>query len=254
MASVLKKSGRDLDSLTPEDLLFFDEIHIGGKTATLNLAKKANLKPGDRVLDVGCGIGGPARTLAAEFGCRVFGIDISEEFCEIAKIVTQAVGLEDKVDFQFGDALDMPYPDDSFDIIWSQHCSMNIENKARLFFQFRRVLKKDGQLITHDIVSGAVQPMHFPVPWARNEEINFLIPADEQKKLLEQAGFKMSQWNEITVESIAWFHDQIKRSKTERKSPLHQFLIFGEDLRQMGPNILKNMMEKRISVVEGIWR
>ena len=252
--SALKKSDRDLSKLDPDDLRYFDELHIGGKSATLHLAEKANLKPNHNVLDVGCGLGGPARTLAMDFGCQVTGIDISEELCEVAGILTEAVDLRNKVDFKQGDALAIPYPDHSFDVVWSQHCSMNIQDKDRLFSEFRRVLKNSGQLVTHDIVCGPIQPIHFPVPWARSEDISFLEPANILEDRIGKAGFRLHYRAEITELSIQWFNEQRKLAKTAPKNRLHQFLIFGDDLREMGPNILKNMLEKRIAVIEGIWR
>ena len=253
MEAALKKSGRDLNSLTFDDLLTFEEIHVGGKAATLSLASRANLGREDHLLDVGCGLGGPARTLAVEFGCQVTGIDISEEFCQVASVITEKINLAKKVQFKCADALDIPFPDATFDVIWSQHCSMNIPDKAGLFSEFRRVLKNDGQLVTHDIVSGSVQPIHYPVPWARDEDISFLVSADELKNYMIDAGFKMQHWENITSDSMEWFNQQRKLAKTSGKSPLHQFLIFGDDLRQMGPNILKNMQENRAAVMEGIW-
>jgi ubiquinone/menaquinone biosynthesis C-methylase UbiE len=106
--TALREAGKDIDALTREDLSSFDEYHGGGLAATRELAQIAELHEGLQVLDVGSGIGGPARTLAAEFGCRVTGLDLTEEFCRTAVVLTNLLHLSDLVTFRQGNALDMP--------------------------------------------------------------------------------------------------------------------------------------------------
>ena len=162
----LQESGRSIDELTYRDLIPVSELHNRGKQATVDLARLAEIQPEHHVLDLGCGIGGPARTLAAEFGCRVTGIDISDEFCTAAQSLNELVGLSGNISIRTADALALPFEDESFDIVWTQHASMNIADKQALFTEMHRVLRPGGKLALHDVMAGPVQPVHFPVPWA----------------------------------------------------------------------------------------
>ena len=167
IVEALRESGRPIDALTYRDLIPVSELHNRGKQATVDLARLSEIKPEQHVLDVGCGIGGPARTLAAEFGCRVTGIDISDEFCTAARSLNELVGLSDKISIRAADALALPFEDESFDIVWTQHASMNIADKQALFTEMHRVLRPGGKLALHDVMAGPVQPVHFPVPGPR---------------------------------------------------------------------------------------
>lgn len=142
----LQKAGRDINALTPEDLSPVDEFHIRGREATKELANLADLKRDSHVLDVGSGIGGPSRYLASEFGCYVTGIDLTEEYCQVAKMLAQRTGLKDRVNYEYGDALQMPFDDGIFDVVWMQHTTMNIEAKLKLYSEIYRVLKLGGRL------------------------------------------------------------------------------------------------------------
>ena len=124
----LRSAGKDLDALTRDDVAPFDEFHGGGRESTRELGKFAGLERGMEVLDVGSGVGGPARTLTAEFGCRVTGIDLTEEFCRAAEMLTELVGMAGQVQFRQGDAVHMPFDEASFDVVWSQNSLMNIED------------------------------------------------------------------------------------------------------------------------------
>src|SRR5688572_25709446 len=133
LIEALRAEGKDPDNLSHQDLAMADHFHSRGKEATLELARMADLKPGQSVLDIGGGIGGPARVLAAEFGCVVTVLDLTEEYCRVGEMLTERTGLSDKVTFKVGNALDMPFPDASFDVAWTQHSSMNIADKESLY-------------------------------------------------------------------------------------------------------------------------
>ena len=145
IVEALQQSGRPIEALTYRDLIPVSELHNRGKQATVDLARLAEIRPEQHILDVGCGIGGPARTLAAEFGCRVTGIDISDEFCSAARSLNELVGLSDKISIRTADALALPFEDESFDIVWTQHASMNIADKQALFTEMHRVLRPGGK-------------------------------------------------------------------------------------------------------------
>ncbi len=174
--AALQAAGKNPQRLTPDDLAPVDQFHTAGKQATLELMHLAELQAGMEVLDVGGGLGGAARLLAAEQGCKVTVLDLTQEYCRVGELLTARTGLSDRVSFQQGSALDMPFPEARFDVVWTQHSSMNIADKARLYAEVRRVLRPAGRLAFHEIMAGPVQPIHFPVPWAHEPAISFLRP------------------------------------------------------------------------------
>ena len=143
----LKQMGKDPERFTAMDLSTGDEFHLGWLPATAALAKDLGLAPGMHVLDVGCGIGGPARYFAEAHKCRVTGIDLTEEFVQVAAELTRRCGLADLVTFRQGSALDLPFDAGTFDAATLIHVGMNIADKARLFEEVRRVLKPDALVL-----------------------------------------------------------------------------------------------------------
>src|SRR5262249_61444144 len=166
---ILAKIDEVSGDLSPDALAPVDQFHSGGLAATRELARLAAIKPGELVLDVGCGAGGPARLLAAEHGARVRAIDLSPEFIAIAKALSKKSNIA--VEFETGNALQLPFGDGSFDLVWTQHASMNIADKTRLYREMRRVLRPGGRLVFHDILArDKAEPLQLPVPWAERPE------------------------------------------------------------------------------------
>jgi SAM-dependent methyltransferase len=199
--AALTAAGKNLEALTVDDLAPTDQFHGGGKDATLRLARLASLEPGTRVLDVGGGLGGPARTLAAEFGCRVTTIDLTPSYVEAARMLTARLGLAGKVTHDLGDALALPYADGAFDLVWTQNTGMNIEDKARLYAGFHRVLRRGGRLATQEPMAGRAEPIIYPVMWARDPSGSFLRTPSEMRALIEGAGFRVRVWDDVTAET-----------------------------------------------------
>ena len=245
----------DVQALSRDDISSFDEFHIRGRDATRELAQLANLRPGMKVLDLGCGIGGPARTIAAEFGCVVTGVDLVEEYCRTAQVLTERVGLSSKVTFRHGNAMDTPFEESSFDVIWLQHTLMNIEDKARLFEEARRVLVTKGLIALYEVCAGSIFPPHFPVPWASDATISFLATPEDLRDALGRIGFLELVWKDVSKLSLEWFRELIavmaSRPKDSAKTPGLK-LLMGSTAAEKSKNLFRNLEEDRISVIQGV--
>lgn len=204
LLGALAGEGKNVDDLSPNDLVPFENLHVRGRAATRDLARLAGLRSRTRVLDIGCGIGGPARTLAVEYGCRVTGIDLTESLVQAGRMLTERVGLTDAVSLHVGDALDLPFDEGSFDAAWMQHMAMNVQEKGRLYREARRVLRPGGRLALHEVVAGSVCPPHYPVPWARVSAFSFLVSPGALRTTLAQNGFLEVTWQDDTPACIEW--------------------------------------------------
>jgi SAM-dependent methyltransferase len=200
--AALEARGLDLDALTVETVAPVDQFHGGGKPATDRLARLAGPRPGTRVLDVGGGFGGPARTLAVEFGCRVTSLDLTESYVRAATTLTARMRLHDQVTHQVGNALALPFPDAAFDLVWTQNSGMNIADKERLYRGFHRVLRPGGLVALQEPMAGPVTPIRYPVMWARDASTSFLRSPAEMRAVIEGAGFRSRVWDDVTAETI----------------------------------------------------
>ena len=248
--AALEKAGKDTNRLTPEDLAPIDEFHIRGRAATLELARAASVDSTKRVLDVGSGVGGTSRCLAREFGCHVTGIDLTDEYCRAAAMLSARIGLGELVDYRQGDATNLPFLDHSFDIVWTEHVAMNIPDKPRLYREMYRVLKPGGTLAIYDILAGPSGPVLFPVPWARTPESSFLATPDELRKLLEESGFEVTAWSDTTDVARAWFVSLAEKIRKEGLPPLGFHVLLGPDFQAMAQNQRRNLEEGRIVLAQ----
>jgi len=200
--AALTDRGLDLDALTPDLAAPVDQFHGGGKPVTERLAQLAVAAPDLRVLDVGGGFGGPARTLAVEFGCRVTSLDLTESYVRAARMLTARMRLDDRVIHEVGNALALPFPDGSFDLVWTQNSGMNIADKERLYAGFHRVLRPGGRLALQEPMAGPGAPVVYPVMWAHDASTSFLRPPAEMRAVIEQAGFRVLVWDDVTAETV----------------------------------------------------
>lgn len=247
----LRDAGKDPERLTPDDLAAVDEFHIRGREATEELARLAAFTAGARVLDVGCGIGGPSRQLARACGCKVTGLDLTMEYCRTASMLAARTGLDHVVDYRQGDALDMPFEDQSFDGVWTQHVTMNIPDKDTLFRECRRVLRPGGRIALYELLAhGNGGGLHFPVPWAREPSISFVATESTLRAALTAAGFRIAVWNDVTLAGQAWFVQMLDRAHTAGPSPIGLHLLLGADFGAMAANVLRNLREERLRIVQ----
>jgi SAM-dependent methyltransferase len=252
--AALEKAGKDVNRLTPEDLAPIDQFHIRGRTATLELARAAELDSTKYVLDVGSGVGGTSRCLAKEFGCRVTGIDLTDEYCRAATMLTAKTGLAHLVDCRQGDATKLPFDDQAFDVVWTEHVAMNIPDKTRLYKEIHRVLKPGGTLAIYDVLAGPSGPVLFPVPWARTPDTSFLVQPNELRKLLEGAGFTVTDWSDTTEAARAWFVSLSEKIRKEGFPSLGFHVLLGADFKAMAQNQGRNLQEGRIVLAQIVAR
>jgi SAM-dependent methyltransferase len=251
----LKQAGFDAGNLTWSDLAPLDQFHVRGLAATKELAEGMRLKAGSAVIDVGCGLGGAARYLAATHGCRVTAIDLSRPFIDVARTLTERVGLASNVTYHQVDALDLPFPDHAFDYAWTQHVAMNMSNKGRFYANIHRVLKPAGRLAIYDVVAGDAGPLIFPVPWARQPEISFVITTEMMRDVLVKAGFEEISWADKTAAAIAWFADQkAAQGSAVAASSLGIHVVMGPEFLEMAANLGRNLREKRARLIQVIVR
>ncbi len=182
----LEAAGKSPASATIDDLAPADEFHIGGRKASEDFITQLGLATHHHVLDVGCGIGGTSRFVADRCGCRVSGVDVTPEFIETGRILSEWVGLDRRVDLQLGSALDMPFDDDSFDVAIMLHVGMNIADKHRLFAEVYRVLRPGAIFGVYDVMQSGPGPIAFPVPWSQVAETSALATPEDA---LESSGF-----------------------------------------------------------------
>lgn len=250
----LAAEGKDIDELDYVDLAPVDEFHIRGRLATAELAALANVGANTSVLDVGSGLGGSSRYLAKEHGCTVTGIDLTPEYCEVATDLSQRVGLAETTEFHCGSALEMPFDDNSFDLAWTQHVQMNIEDKAQLYAETFRVLKPGGRFVFHDILAGPGGDAHYPCHWAETGAMSHLIAPDDLKDLLQETGFDVGEWRDKSAESRDWFLAAIEKRGEGPPPNLGLHLLLGDTGPAKFANVCRNLTEQRITVFQGSLR
>ncbi|AMN40123.1 class I SAM-dependent methyltransferase [Rhodoplanes sp. Z2-YC6860] len=249
LKTALAVFGREDQRLTPEQLSALDQFHSRGLAATAELVKLARITADMAVLDVGCGIGGPARFLAATCGCRVTGVDLSEPFVEAARYLTERTGHSERVSFETASALALPWDDSRFDAALLQHVAMNISDRARLYREIRRVLKPGGRFATFDVVLNGGEP-HYPVPWARTPETSFLLSAAATREAIEPAGFRTLVWQDDTEAAKAWIAQL--RASGQPPSP-NLGVVMGPDFAQLAGNLGRNLMEGRLGILTAVF-
>ena len=248
--AAVAREGKDPENLTAADMAAVDEFHVGGLEATQELAAHMELRTALRLLDVGSGIGGPARYFAAEHGCAVTGIDLTEEFVRVARSLTTRTKLDGLVEFRQGSALELPFSPGTFDRAYMIHVGMNIADKAGIFREVRRVLKPNGLFTVFDIVRIGDGLIRYPVPWAMSEEASFVAKAEEYREALQGGGFRIAHERGRREFSITFTERMMVRMAQGGPPALGLHLLMGEKTPVMVKNILAMMKEGVLEPVE----
>lgn len=255
LGTALAADGIDPAKPTVTELATYDHFHGRGLEATAELAGALSVEPADHILDIGSGIGGPARYIAERFSCRVTGIDLTAEFCDVARRLTDRTGQADKVSFECANALAMPFEDASFDGAYSMNVAMNIADKTGFYREISRVLKPHGWFALSELARGPGPDMDYPTPWADTAASSFLATIDETRSALAQCGFAVEHLRETAAEVLA-FADRSREIVAQGDKPPHRAvqLIHGERARQMAANVSRGVAEQRVIPIEVLCR
>ena len=243
----LMAAGLDLSHLQPADLAPLEDFHTMGRIATSQLAGLAAIDRDDEVLDAGSGIGGTARYLAAQLGCRVTAVDFTEEYCATSRWLNQLAGLDGRISVHRADVTDLPFDSASFTAVVSQHVQMNVAAKGRLYDEGRRVLRPRGRLAIWDITAGAPGELDFPLPWADQPALSHLVSADQLRATIESAGFSVTHWNDLTEDAVTIM--EIFLSAPPGPLGLH---VFVDQLAEKAGNLVRGLSSGRVRTIQAV--
>ena len=252
--AALKAAGKDIERLTIDDLSEIDEFHLGWRAQTAGIADRLKLTPVEHLLDIGCGIGGPARYCAARRGCEVTGLDLTPSFISVAKMLTERCGLSDRVAFREGSALAMPFAASVFDAAMLIHVGMNIADKPALFAQARRVLKKGGRFAVYDVMRMGDAPLNYPMPWSEHPETSFVAGPEQYRNWLAAAGFRLE--SEINQRDVVLQKVAAMRARAAQDGPplLGLHVIMGPQAKERLKNVMAALESGLVAPVEMILR
>lgn len=248
----LDEQNVNISKVSRKDFAGVDEFHVRGAEVTRELASQIKLE-NLRVLDVGCGLGGPSRMLADEYGCQVTGIDLSDEYIRTATGISELVGLHDKTKFIQSNALELPFENGSFDVVWTQHVQMNIRHKLKFYSEIERVLTHKGRFVYYDIFKTEGGEVNYPVPWAKESAASFLVTPLEMDDILERLCFKNITTTDETEKGKRFLIDLFKKMNLNGPPKLGLNVLMGSSTKEKLLNILKGLEGKQIILESGIY-
>jgi SAM-dependent methyltransferase len=254
ITSELSKLGKPLDNVTVQDLSPVDHFHARGFPATQELADRLPIQPGQHILDIGCGLGGPARYIAKRFQCKVSGIDITPAFVEAGNKLTALVRMEAQVKIELGDGQSLPYEASSFNGAYSQHVTMNVPDRPKFFAEAWRVLKPGAFFALTEHGLGPTGQPHYPVPWSADGSGAYLVTPAETRTLLEQAGFEDIVIEDTGPKYLAGYKTMIEKTESGTLPPFGTHLLMGETALQKTRNAARNIAEGRTHPIQVICR
>ena len=246
--------GKDMARLRPGDLDPVEHFHGRGVQATADLAASLAPKVSDEILDIGCGIGGPARYVARTYGCRVVGIDLTAEFCEVARRLNQAVGLGDDIHIEQASATGLPFAASRFDGAYSQNVSMNIADKAAFFGEAHRVLRPGAAFALSELSLGDGGAVIYPTPWSEDGAHSFLITEQQTVAGLEAAGFTVVSVKDNGPAMRQFYQAQREAVARDGAPKLGPFILVGANAKEKGRNAARNQEEGRTRAIEILCR
>lgn len=245
IVAALEKMSRPLDTVTMEDLTPVDHFHARGLAATVELADRLPVRAGQHILDIGCGLGGPARYMAKRFQCRVSGIDITGPFVEAGNKLTALLRMQDQVQIRLGDGQRLPYADASFDGAYTQHVTMNVSDRAGFFGEAWRVLKPGAFFALTEHGLGPKGDPYHPVPWSEDGSGAYLITPAETRACLEQAGFADIVMEDTGAQYVAGYRATIAKAEKGELPPLGVHILLGANAPEKTRNSARNIEEGR---------
>jgi SAM-dependent methyltransferase len=254
IVAALQKASKRLDNLTVEELAPVDHFHARGFPATVELADRLPILAGQHILDIGCGLGGPARYFAQRFGCRVSGIDITETFVTAANGLTACLRMQEQVRIELGDGNRLPYPDASFDGAYAQHVTMNVADRPRFFAEAFRVLKAGAFFALTEHGLGPAGSPHYPVPWSEDGTGAWLITPAQTGAFLEGAGFDEIVIEDTGTKYVAGYTAALQRAERGELPPLGVHILMGDTALPKMRNAARNIEEGRTHPIQLICR
>lgn len=249
----LKEQNIDLNKVKRSDIAGADEFHVRGATVSKELAGSVDLE-GASVLDVGCGLGGPCRMLADEYNCQATGIDLSNEYIRTAKELSKLVNLDSKTTFIQGDATSLPFGDDTFDVVWTQHVQMNIPDKQRFYSEISRVIKTGGYFLFYDILRKGEGEINYPMPWAGTDDLSFLFKEEQLDNYLIEFGFTKEQSTDQTQAGIEFFNTLVDKLKEFGPPKMGLNVLMGETTKPKLMNLLNHLKSGELELKSGVYK
>ncbi|HWH13626.1 MAG TPA: class I SAM-dependent methyltransferase [Miltoncostaeaceae bacterium] len=248
----IRAAGGDPARPTLDDLAPYDEFHLGGREATRMLITRlaAVVRPGARVLDVGCGLGGPARVLAHETGCEVVGVDLTEDFVAAGTALTAAAGLADRVRLVQGSATALPLDDGTVDAAWQLHVGMNLPDKAAVAREVHRVLRPGGVFVVYDLMGAGNGVLTFPVPWASEPAFSAVESPAAYRGHLEGAGLRVVDERDHRDVAVRFFDAMRDRMAQGLPPMLRPDVFVGSAAAERFANLGAAVRAGRITPVE----